>query len=152
MKTKTQISFAVTAKLISAFAFAIRIVQFLYYLYPKFQASSHLLELYRLVRVGPGRKPERWFSHDAAYNYNFRDEKNTFSSGTSPYSLIKEVAPTLEDRRLIWCTCGPIWVYESGLIWVLNHEPDRPESLGKLLLFLVKQVTITNINAITLSH
>ena len=42
-KTKTQISFGVTAKLISAFVFAIRIVQSLYYLYPKFQASSHLL-------------------------------------------------------------------------------------------------------------
>ena len=40
-KTKTQISFAVTAKLISAFVFAIRIVQSLYYLNPKFQASSH---------------------------------------------------------------------------------------------------------------
>ena len=35
-KTKTQISFAVTAKLISAFVFAIRIVQFLYFLNPTF--------------------------------------------------------------------------------------------------------------------
>ena len=42
-KTKTQISFAVTAKLISAFVFPIRIVQSLYYLYPKFKASSHLV-------------------------------------------------------------------------------------------------------------
>ena len=42
-KTKTHISFAVTAKLISAFVFAKRIVQFLYYLNPKVQASSHLL-------------------------------------------------------------------------------------------------------------
>ena len=30
------------------------------------QASSHLLYLFSLVCVGPGRKPERWFSHDAA--------------------------------------------------------------------------------------
>ena len=29
-------------------------------------SSSHLLWLYSLVCVGPGRKPERWFSHDAA--------------------------------------------------------------------------------------
>ena len=58
-KTKTQISFAVTAKLISAFVFAIRIVQFLYYLNPKFQASSHLLWPHSLVCVGPGRKPRR---------------------------------------------------------------------------------------------
>ena len=41
-KTKTQVSFAVTAKLISAFVFGIRIVQSLYFLNPKFQASSHL--------------------------------------------------------------------------------------------------------------
>ena len=39
-RTKTQISFAVTAKLISAFVFATRIVQFLFYLNQKFQASS----------------------------------------------------------------------------------------------------------------
>ena len=39
---KTQISFAVTAKLISAFVFAIRIVHFLFFLNPKFQASSLL--------------------------------------------------------------------------------------------------------------
>ena len=42
-KTKAQISFAVTAKLINAFVLATRIVQFLLYLYPKVQASSLLL-------------------------------------------------------------------------------------------------------------
>ena len=31
------------------------------------QASSHLLWLYSLVCVRPGRKPERWFSHDTAH-------------------------------------------------------------------------------------
>ena len=41
-KTKTQISFAVTAKLICAFVFATWIVQYLYFLNPKFPASSHL--------------------------------------------------------------------------------------------------------------
>ena len=40
-----QISFAVIAKLISAFVFATRIVQFLYFLNPKFPASSHLVQL-----------------------------------------------------------------------------------------------------------
>ena len=58
-KTKAQISFAVTAKLISAFVFATRIVQFLFYVNPKFQASSSFLSLYRSVCVGPGRKPRR---------------------------------------------------------------------------------------------
>ena len=50
-KTKALISFAVTAKLISAFVFTTWIVQFLFYLNPKFQASSHLLQLYSLVCV-----------------------------------------------------------------------------------------------------
>ena len=58
-KTKTQISVSVTTKLISAFVFAIRIVQSLYYLNSKFQASSHLLWLYSPVCVGPGRIPRR---------------------------------------------------------------------------------------------
>ena len=57
-QTKTQISCAVTAQLISAF-FATRIVQSLYFLNPKFQASSHLLWLYSPVCVGSGRKPRR---------------------------------------------------------------------------------------------
>ena len=55
-----------TAKLISAFVFATRIVQFLFYLNPKFQASSSFLRLYRSVCVGPVRKPHCWFSHEAA--------------------------------------------------------------------------------------
>ena len=44
-----QISFAVTAKLISAFVFATRIVQSLFFLNQKFQVSSLLLCLYRPV-------------------------------------------------------------------------------------------------------
>ena len=58
-KTKTQISFAVTAKLISAFVFATRIVQSLSLLNTKFQASSHFLRRRSLICVGPGRKPRR---------------------------------------------------------------------------------------------
>ena len=58
-KTKAPISFAVTAKLISAFVFATRIIKFLLYLYRKFHASSHPLRLHRPVYVGPGRKPRR---------------------------------------------------------------------------------------------
>ena len=67
-ETKAQISFAVTAKLISAFVFATRIVQFLFYLNPKLQASSSFLSLYRPVCVGPGRKPRRpVFSRRGSY-------------------------------------------------------------------------------------
>ena len=56
-----------TAKLISAFDLASLIVQFLYFLNPKFPVSSHLLCLYSLVYVGPGRNPNCWFSHAQAH-------------------------------------------------------------------------------------
>ena len=45
---------------------ATRIVQFLFYLNPKFQASSSFLFVYRPVCVGPGRNPNCWFSHAQA--------------------------------------------------------------------------------------
>ena len=48
----------VTAQLISALVFATRIVLFLFYLYPNFQASSCMLSVYSLVCVGPGQKPK----------------------------------------------------------------------------------------------
>ena len=51
-----------TAKLISAYVFATRIVQFFYFLNPKFPVSSHLLCLY-----SPVRKPDCWFSHEVAH-------------------------------------------------------------------------------------
>ena len=45
-KTKVQISFALTAKLINTFVFATLIVQFLYFLNQKFPACSHLLAIF----------------------------------------------------------------------------------------------------------
>ena len=65
-KTKPQISCAVTAQLITAFVFATQIVQSLFFLYPKFQASSYLLWLYSTVCVRPGRNLVDRFSYDAA--------------------------------------------------------------------------------------
>ena len=58
-RTKKQISCTVIAQLISAFVLATCIVQFHYFLNPKFQASSHLLWLYSPVGVGPAHKPQR---------------------------------------------------------------------------------------------
>ena len=60
-------SFAETAKLISTFVFATRIVQSLFFLSPKFHASSHLLCLYSSVCVRPVQKPHCWLSLDAAH-------------------------------------------------------------------------------------
>ena len=72
VKTKTQISFAVTVKLISAFVFAIRIVQSFYFLNPKSHASSHLLWLYSPACVGPGRKPQRPVFSEQGSNDQYR--------------------------------------------------------------------------------
>ena len=48
--------------------FATRIVQSLYFLYTKFQASSHRMWLYSPVCVGPGRIPRRpVFSQRGSY-------------------------------------------------------------------------------------
>ena len=69
MRKQVQISFAVTAKLISAFVFATRIERFLFFPYPKFQVSSHLLYLYSSICVRPGRKSRRpVFSHCGSFN------------------------------------------------------------------------------------
>ena len=43
------------------------LVQSLYFLNTKFHASSCLLLLCSPVCVGPGRKQQRWFSHEAAH-------------------------------------------------------------------------------------
>ena len=65
-KTKTQISFAVIAKLISAFVFATWIVQSLYFLKSEILSLRHLLWVYSPVYVRPGWKPKDKFSHDTA--------------------------------------------------------------------------------------
>ena len=67
MKTKVQISFAVTANLIRAFDFATPTAKFLYFLNPKFPVSSHLLCLYSFICVQPDWRPHCWFSHVVAH-------------------------------------------------------------------------------------
>ena len=113
-KTKKQISFAVTAKLISAFVFATQIVQFLYYLNPKFQASSHLLRLYSSVCVGPGRKPRRPIFSQRGSNSNILNRLcNTFHfymrSKTGIYRGIhyfSYIAPNVDGEYAIELTAS----------------------------------------------
>ena len=76
-KTKAQISFTVTAKLISVFVFATRIAQFLSFLNPKFPVSSQLLCMHRPVSVGPVPKP-CWFSHKAAHIFKLMKQQSYF--------------------------------------------------------------------------
>ena len=77
-KTKTRASFAVTAKLISAFVFAEGIVQSIYFLNMELQASSHRPWLCSLVRVRPGRKPRRPVFSQPDSNYRNDKEAYTF--------------------------------------------------------------------------
>ena len=92
-KTKTQISFAETAKLISAFVFATRIVQSPYFLKPKFQVSSHPLWLYSPACVRPGRKPRRpVFSERGSFCSEF-DVKKEVLSGRDVTHFVKKCIP-----------------------------------------------------------
>ena len=83
---KPTICICFTAKLISAFVFATRIVQFLFFLNPKFPFSSHFLCLYRLVCVRPVRKPYCLFSHEAAH---FMAKNNFITTVMSFFSHYK---------------------------------------------------------------
>ena len=87
-KTKTQISFAETAKLISAFP------------NPKFPASSHILCFYGSVCVGPVRKQHYWFSHETAQLPSY-DE----------YIVLKP-RPGLVDEAPMWYTRYRAWETE----------------------------------------
>ena len=113
VKTKTQISFAVTAKLISAFVLATRILQFLYFLNPKFQASSHPLWLYSLVCVGPGWKPQRpGFSQRGSHRHvnvmKCKPSKLTTAPGQHFYGM----------KSSIFASNNPVWVQKLLLFFI----------------------------------
>ena len=70
-----------TAQLISAFVFATRIEQFLFFLNLKFQASIILVSLYRPVCVRPGQKPQRpVFLRRGSYMYVGHSKSNAICS------------------------------------------------------------------------
>ena len=79
-------------KLISAFVFAIRIVQSLYYQNPKFQTSSHLLWLYSPVCVRPGREPRRpFFSERGSYVTNGLSNPYHLDESTLIFRAVKDI-------------------------------------------------------------
>ena len=93
---------SVVRLLISAFAFATQIVQFLYFLNPKFQASSHLLWLNSADCVGPGRKPRRpVFSQRGSYFRNIPNRGfNKFQLDDASVTM-KEILQKVLKRRKI---------------------------------------------------
>ena len=66
-KTKMQISFAVTAKLISLFVFATWIVQSLFYLNPNFKPLAIFCGFTAWFVSDLVGNPEDWFSHNEAH-------------------------------------------------------------------------------------
>ena len=106
VKTKAQISCAVTAQLISAFVFATRIVQFLLYVYSKFQDSSHLLILYRPVCVRRGRKPQKpVFLRRGSFNVLYPQSTAKVLSGWSVIlnTLYFGKSPMGKQFTHFWC-------------------------------------------------
>ena len=124
VKTKAQISFAVSAKLISAFVFATRTVQFPYFLNPKFPTSSHLLYLYSSVCVGPVWKLHCWFSHDAAQIICFRYLNYGEEEWKKKTTKALEATETYSDdvRKN----------FEATLDWLHEHACSRSYGLGKV--------------------
>ena len=94
--------------------FAIRIVQSLYYLRPKFQASNHLLSQYSLVCVGPGRKPRR----------------PVFSQRGSFYKDLTEINARCRSTNLYWKI-----VFKYGGEHVLIFYGNTPTRDGNLILY-----------------
>ena len=121
--------FAVTGKLISTFVSATRIVQSIYFLNTKYQASSHLLWLYSPVYVGPGQKPRR----------------PVFSRGS--YLFLWKI-PYLECKLRyhpgqILSVCYTIAVYQLNLpIQRVNLNQATTETNKKLFSLFVQTIYI----------
>ena len=110
-KTKAQVSFTVTAKLISAF-FATRLVQFLYFLNPKLPSSV-------LVKLGicPTFLETTlfWFSHDAAQMVNKNSVIRVYISGLvlSICSLFIAIMAikSKQARKTHYCIRGFLFIF-----------------------------------------
>ena len=80
-----------------------RIVQSLYFINPKFQASSDLLWLYSPVCVRPGRKPRR---PDFSQRGSYKKVKNTRRSETgttvTELNFCPQYVPCKHNVRYLW--------------------------------------------------
>ena len=111
-----------------AFVFAPGMLQSLYFLNPKFQASSHLLWLYSPLCVGPGRKPRR----------------PVFSRRSSNHIIaLRERLRT--TRTLPWCICNRAVQTVSTIFYcalrLYNSFFNTQLSWASLLIIIVKTAT-----------
>ena len=120
-KTKSQISFAVTANLISAFVFATRIVQFFFYLNLKFQASTgwFVSDLFGNHIVGFPTRWLKWWGKEQRSDLHFVSQQD--SAKNSPKtSSVTSMSQDLRWENLqitITCPCNiyPLIYSKSGL-------------------------------------
>ena len=106
-------------KLISAFVFATWIVQSLYFLNPKFQASSHPQWLYSFVCVRPGQNPRCWTSHDAAHIFlSFPITGSSFNEG---------IEATFKDRQM-----EDLWIPFFAITTDLTSSQMRVHTHGRI--------------------
>ena len=112
-----------TAKLISAFVFATRILQSLYFLNRKFQASSHLQWLYSPVCVGPGRQPRRpVFSQRGSYECKTCGKSFNYNGSYNRHLRIHNGSETH-----ICDTCGKTFNSNYNLTrHLLTHSGNKP--------------------------
>ena len=112
---------------------AIRIVQSLYYLNQKFQASSHRLWLYNWVCVGPGRKPLRpVFSQRGSNNIHFEGCKIQTKQSKGLHSLSFCLHPWEMQFGAVGLIIKLGWVPEVG------HHSSVGYFLFKIFWFLHK--------------
>ena len=115
-------------QLISAFVFTTQIVQSLYFLNLKFQASSHLLWLYSPVCVGPGRKPRRTvFSQQGSY-CTIRCPTSTTCISPTCNSLKHNHLGTNAALQNVQ-TSFTIFSFFDGIFFSLDRIPFHPPSL-----------------------
>ena len=142
-----QISFTVTAKLISAFVFTTWIVYFLFFLNPKFPASCHLLCLYRLVCVGLGQKRKLLvFSPTGSNEFVWRNElglkahlKNRRSPSLTTQPLVNSYKP------------GTPFMGHGSSVDHMRHRITWRPNLGYSILS-AKRNFIEKLNKVLKSH
>ena len=101
-KTKTQISFAVIAKLISVFVFATQIVQSIHFLNPKIQALVIFCDCAARFVSDLVGSPEDLFSHNEAhFIIPFKDSQR--DNHISGFYLVRVYAVRMQNARLLNC-------------------------------------------------
>ena len=112
-----QVSFAITAKLISASVFATWIVQSLYFLNLKFPASSHLQWLYSLDCVRSGQNPHCWFSPVATHLESFKQSMRPKVQRNNEDSAIQRFERRHFLPRVIIVYPARVYSLSTSVVW-----------------------------------